>query len=94
MAMVNPRVTVEVINIEAFPDLVPKYRIGPIPKTVINETTFLEGAAPERLVQHASCADFLSSDEMRQLARRLETLGRTPDLVVGAAPSPVAGGGH
>ncbi|RVT82961.1 EAL domain-containing protein [Inhella crocodyli] len=50
--------------------------------------------APERLVQHASCADFLSSDEMRQLARRLETLGRTPDLVVGAAPSPVGGGGH
>lgn len=40
---------------------------------------------PELLVQHASCADFLQSDEMRQLARRLETLGRTPDLVVGAA---------
>ena len=50
--------------------------------------------APERLLQHGSCADFLSSDDMRQLARRLETLGRTPELVVGATPSPVPGGAH
>jgi diguanylate cyclase (GGDEF)-like protein len=44
--------------------------------------------APARLIQHASCADFLQSTEMQQLARRLETLGGTPDLVVGAALMP------
>lgn len=50
MAMVNPNVTVEVINIEGFRDLIAKYKIGPIPKTVINETISFEGAAPEAFV--------------------------------------------
>jgi EAL domain-containing protein (putative c-di-GMP-specific phosphodiesterase class I) len=44
--------------------------------------------SPERLLQHRSCAEFLSGDEMRQLGRRLETLGRTPDLVVGGLQHP------
>ncbi len=50
MAMVNPKVTVEVINLEGFRDLVAKYQIGPIPKTVINETISFEGVAPEEFV--------------------------------------------
>ncbi len=48
--MVNPKVTVEVINLEGFKDLVAKYQIGPIPKTVINETISFEGVAPEEFV--------------------------------------------
>jgi diguanylate cyclase (GGDEF)-like protein len=50
--------------------------------------------SPERLLQHRSCAEFLSGDEMRQLGRRLETLGRTPDLVVGGLQHPKAESAH
>jgi len=37
VAAASPQVTVEVIDADAFPDLVSHYQVGAVPKVVINE---------------------------------------------------------
>jgi hypothetical protein len=50
MAMVNPKITVEVINVDGFRELGERYQVTVIPKTVINDTISFEGAAPEEFL--------------------------------------------
>jgi hypothetical protein len=37
VAAASPHVTVEIIDSDAFPDLVSRYKVGNVPKVVINE---------------------------------------------------------
>ena len=46
-AIESPFVTAVAIDATEFPDLVRRYRVNGVPKTVINDTTELMGAAPE-----------------------------------------------
>ena len=45
--MENEHITADCIEATEFPDLVGRYRIHAVPKTVINEEQSLEGSLPE-----------------------------------------------
>ncbi len=52
-AMESPRVRGEMVEASEFPHLAQKYHVFGVPKTVINETVFVEGAVPEEvLLEH------------------------------------------
>lgn len=50
MAMVSDMITADMIESVEFPQLAEKYGVLGVPRTVINEDTTFEGAAPEELV--------------------------------------------
>ncbi len=50
MAYASPMVTVDAVEASEFPHLAVKYQVAGVPRTIINETTVLEGAAPVALV--------------------------------------------
>ncbi|MBI3976937.1 MAG: thioredoxin family protein [Chloroflexi bacterium] len=47
MAMVNPRVTADVIEAGEFPDLARRYAVRGVPKTVVNDSVEILGGVPE-----------------------------------------------
>ena len=47
MAMENPRISADVVEVQEFPSLAQRYRVMGVPKTVINETVQFLGAVPE-----------------------------------------------
>jgi hypothetical protein len=46
MAYASPQVRADGVESTEFPQLAIKYQVSGVPRTVINEDTFLEGAAP------------------------------------------------
>ncbi len=50
MAVASPMVRADMVEATEFPHLTTKYQVMGVPRTVINETTHIEGAAPEPLV--------------------------------------------
>lgn len=50
MAVASPMVRADMIEAQEFPHLITKYQVMGVPCTVINESTHLEGAAPEPMV--------------------------------------------
>ncbi len=50
MAVASPMVRADMVEAQEFPHLSNKYQVMGVPRTVINETTHLEGAAPESMV--------------------------------------------
>ena len=50
MAMASDLVTADMVEATEFPHLSMKYNVMGVPRTVINEDTFLEGAAPEQML--------------------------------------------
>ena len=57
-AILNPGITADMVEMTEFPQLVQKYGVMGVPKTIINEDFSVEGAYPERAfseyVKHAS----------------------------------------
>ncbi len=58
MAVESPNVTADVIEASEFPELIQRYRVRGVPKTMINSSVGIEGAVPEpaflnRVVQAA-----------------------------------------
>ncbi len=49
-AYINEKIKSDMIEATEFPHLSYKYNVRGVPRTVINENTFLEGAAPEYMV--------------------------------------------
>ena len=47
-ALASEQITAEAIEAAEFPDLVQKYRVQGVPKTVINELVEFVGAVPEK----------------------------------------------
>lgn len=47
MALVSDRVRAEMVEAMEFPEMAIKYQVQGVPRTVINETIFIEGAVPE-----------------------------------------------
>lgn len=47
-AILNPSITADMVEITEFPDLVQKYDVMGVPKTIINEEFSIEGAYPEK----------------------------------------------
>jgi glutaredoxin-like protein len=50
MAIASPLVRADMVEAMEFPQLAIKYQVMGVPRTVINETTYIEGAAPEPMV--------------------------------------------
>jgi glutaredoxin-like protein len=50
MAIASPMVTGDMVEATEFPQLSVKYQVMGVPRTVINETVHIEGAAPEAMV--------------------------------------------
>jgi glutaredoxin-like protein len=50
MAIASPLVQADMVEAQEFPQLAVKYQVMGVPRTVINETTHIEGAAPEPMV--------------------------------------------
>jgi glutaredoxin-like protein len=50
MAVASPMVRADGVEATEFPHLTVKYQVMGVPRTVINETTHIEGAAPELMV--------------------------------------------
>lgn len=50
MAMASSKVKADMVEAIEFPHLSHKYNVMGVPRTVINETEFVEGAAPERML--------------------------------------------
>jgi glutaredoxin-like protein len=48
MAFFSPRVDADMIEATEFPQLAQKYNVYGVPRTVINEKEFIEGAVPEK----------------------------------------------
>ncbi len=46
-AIENPHIHADCIEVTEFPEVAEKYRVYAVPKTVINEQDFVEGALPE-----------------------------------------------
>ncbi len=53
MAIENENITADMIELTEFPHLAQRYRVMGVPKTVINETTSLDGAMPESVLVDA-----------------------------------------
>lgn len=50
MAYYSPRVKADMIEATEFPEMAQQYQVMGVPRTVINENTFQEGAAPEDML--------------------------------------------
>ena len=47
MAIENPKVRADMVEVSEFPDLIQRYRVQGVPLTVMNQTIRFEGGAPE-----------------------------------------------
>jgi glutaredoxin-like protein len=50
MALLNERITADMVEAQEFPELSQKYRVMGVPRTIINEDHHQEGAAPENMI--------------------------------------------
>jgi glutaredoxin-like protein len=58
MAYYSPKVKADMIEATEFPELSVKYNVMGVPRTVINETQFQEGSAPEEMIIEKIKASF------------------------------------
>lgn len=49
MAMANPKIVAEVVEVNEFPDLARRYQVRGVPKTVINDKVEFLGGVPEEM---------------------------------------------
>ncbi len=53
MAIANPHIVADVVEVSEFPDLAQRYMVRGVPKTVINDTVEFLGNVPEAtFVEH------------------------------------------
>lgn len=50
LAMASDKVTADMVEVTEFPHLGQRYGVMGVPRTVINESTYLEGSAPESML--------------------------------------------
>jgi len=53
MAMANPNISAEVIEVQEFPDVAQRYQVMGVPKTVINDKAEFVGAVPDEMFLNA-----------------------------------------
>jgi len=62
MAVASPKVRADMVEAMEFPEMAIRYEVMGVPRTVINETVHIEGAAPEPMVL-AKLQEALSGDD-------------------------------
>jgi predicted DsbA family dithiol-disulfide isomerase len=63
MAIESPHITAVAVEATEFPDLVQRYRINGVPKTVVDERVEILGALPEPDFVTAALAEHLKGSE-------------------------------
>ena len=53
MAMANPNISAEVIEVQEFPEMAQRYQVMGVPKTVINDKAEFVGAVPDEVFLNA-----------------------------------------
>lgn len=53
MAIASPRVRADIVDLTEFPDLAARYAVQGVPKTIINDRLYFDGALPEPEVMTA-----------------------------------------
>ena len=77
LAIASEMVRADMIESIEFPELANRYRVQGVPKTVINEETFLEGADPEPLfaAKVLEAVGMMTADEVAKLREDLTAEG-------------------
>lgn len=47
MAIASPRIHTDIVEVSEFPDLVTRYAVQGVPKTILNDRSFFDGVLPE-----------------------------------------------
>ncbi len=47
MAIASPRIHTDIVEASEFPDLVTRYAVRGVPKTILNDRSFFDGVRPE-----------------------------------------------
>jgi alkyl hydroperoxide reductase subunit AhpF len=47
MAIASPRIQTDIVEVSEFQDLVTRYAVQGVPKTILNDRLFFEGVLPE-----------------------------------------------
>jgi hypothetical protein len=61
MALENPNITAVAVEATEFPDLVRRYRVTGVPKTVVDETVEILGGLPEPMFVRQALAGLSKS---------------------------------
>jgi glutaredoxin-like protein len=74
LAVASPKVRADMVESIEFPQLANKYSVQGVPRTIINETTMIEGAAPEQLLVAyvLKALGILSEEELEALTEDLD----------------------
>ena len=62
MAKANPNIRAAIVEASEYPDLVRKYRISGVPKTVVNDEVEVLGALPEAAFVQSALQPFVSPE--------------------------------
>jgi len=62
MAFANPNITAYAVEATEFPDLVRRYQVTGVPKTVVNEQVEILGALPEDAFVEQALGQFTIKD--------------------------------
>lgn len=62
MAVASPLVTASAVEVSEFPDLIQRYHVNGVPKTVVNDRNEVLGALPEAAFLEAALRSFLRED--------------------------------
>ena len=98
LSMVNPLIRGDMVNAEEYPQLVQRYQVGGVPRTVINAGTGIEGALPPpqatlEILKHVSPQAYRTFEEQMRDARGERHVSKADTdhlydvLVVGAGPA-------
>ena len=47
MALASPRIHADIVEVSEVPDLVTRYAVQGVPKTILNDRSFFDGVLPE-----------------------------------------------
>ncbi len=81
MAIASDKITADMIEAIEFPHLATKYGVSGVPKVVINEQTFIDGAVPEPLyvAKVLEAVGLMKPEEVAQLMNRLAAEAQPPE---------------
>ena len=65
MAVESPLVTSLAVEVSEFPELIQRYRVNGVPKTVVNDRNEILGAQPEQIFVAEALKGFVRDEEVR-----------------------------
>ncbi len=63
MSVASDRVTMASVGAAEFPEVIRKYRISGVPKTIVNETVEIVGALPENVFVEEALGPFVRTNQ-------------------------------